>query len=117
MMLERFSYRGWQNAYKISNGVVELITTVDVGPESFVMAFAGARTCFTRSERTQARLVVRSFACMAATDCGSRPRWRQHITPTTPRLKLLSTAMRFVSPRREKRNHWAQICRRNLKSS
>ncbi|MCU1270094.1 MAG: hypothetical protein JWN74_1388 [Acidobacteriaceae bacterium] len=32
MMLERFSYRGWQNAYKLSNGVVELIVTANVGP-------------------------------------------------------------------------------------
>ena len=31
-MLERVSYRGWDNAYKVSNGIVELIVTADVGP-------------------------------------------------------------------------------------
>ena len=31
-MVERFSYRGWNNAYKLSNGSVELIVTADVGP-------------------------------------------------------------------------------------
>ena len=31
-MLERFSYRGWDNAYRLSNGVVELVVTADVGP-------------------------------------------------------------------------------------
>ena len=31
-MLERISYRGWSNAYKLSNGTVELIVLADVGP-------------------------------------------------------------------------------------
>ncbi|MGA2413693.1 MAG: hypothetical protein ABSF59_04555 [Candidatus Sulfotelmatobacter sp.] len=31
-MFERFSYRGWSNAYKLSNGHVELVVTGDVGP-------------------------------------------------------------------------------------
>jgi len=31
-MVERFSYRGWNNACKLSNGSVELIVTGDVGP-------------------------------------------------------------------------------------
>lgn len=31
-MLERFPYRGWNNAYRLSNGVVELVVTADVGP-------------------------------------------------------------------------------------
>jgi hypothetical protein len=31
-MVERFSYRGWKNAYKLSNGTVELVVTADVGP-------------------------------------------------------------------------------------
>jgi hypothetical protein len=31
-MVERFSYRGWNNAYRLSNGVVELVVTADIGP-------------------------------------------------------------------------------------
>jgi hypothetical protein len=31
-MVERLSYRGWNNAYRLSNGIVELIVTADVGP-------------------------------------------------------------------------------------
>ena len=31
-MLERISYRGWENAYRISNAAVELIVLADVGP-------------------------------------------------------------------------------------
>jgi len=38
-MLERFSYRGWNNAYKLSNGVVELVITADVGPRIIFYGF------------------------------------------------------------------------------
>jgi hypothetical protein len=38
-MLERFSYRGWNHAYKLSNGVVELIVIADVGPRILFYGF------------------------------------------------------------------------------
>jgi hypothetical protein len=38
-MLERFSYRGWNNSYKLSNGFVELIVTADVGPRILFYGF------------------------------------------------------------------------------
>jgi len=38
-MVERFSYRGWNNAYKLSNGSVELIVTADVGPRILFYGF------------------------------------------------------------------------------
>ena len=38
-MLERFSYRGWKNAYKLSNGTVELVVTTDVGPRIIFYGF------------------------------------------------------------------------------
>ncbi len=38
-MIERFSYRGWNNAYKLSNGVVELVVTADVGPRILCYGF------------------------------------------------------------------------------
>jgi hypothetical protein len=37
--VERISYRGWHNAYKLSNGVVELIVTADVGPRIIFYGF------------------------------------------------------------------------------
>lgn len=37
--VERFSYRGWNNAYKLSNGVVELVVTADVGPRILFYGF------------------------------------------------------------------------------
>lgn len=38
-MAERFSYRGWSNAYRLSNGVVELVVTADVGPRILSYGF------------------------------------------------------------------------------
>jgi hypothetical protein len=38
-MVGRFSYRGWNNVYKLSNGSVELIVTADVGPRILSYVF------------------------------------------------------------------------------
>src|ERR1017187_7771950 len=38
-MLERISYRGWDSAYRLSNGVVELVLTADVGPRILFYGF------------------------------------------------------------------------------
>jgi hypothetical protein len=39
-LIERISYRGWNNAYRLSSGNVELIVTADVGPR---IVFCGRR--------------------------------------------------------------------------
>jgi hypothetical protein len=40
-MVERLSYRGWNNTYRFSNGVVELFVTADVGPRIIRYGFQG----------------------------------------------------------------------------
>jgi hypothetical protein len=40
-MLERINYRGWQKAYKLSNGHVELIVLADIGPRIIWYGFSG----------------------------------------------------------------------------
>ncbi len=45
-MVERFSYCGWNNAYKLSNGVVELVVTADVGPRVLSYGFCGGENQF-----------------------------------------------------------------------
>src|SRR5205814_10482313 len=40
-MVEKISYRGWQNADRISNGTVELIVLADVGPRIISYGFVG----------------------------------------------------------------------------
>jgi hypothetical protein len=32
MQIEKIPYKGWQNCYRLSNGVVDLVVTADVGP-------------------------------------------------------------------------------------
>src|ERR671925_2246290 len=45
-MVERIRYRGWQNAYKLSNGVVDLIVLADVGPRIIYYGFCGGENQF-----------------------------------------------------------------------
>ena len=41
-MLERISYRGWENAYRISNATIELVVLADVGPRVVSYRFVGS---------------------------------------------------------------------------
>ena len=41
MLLDRESYRGWRNCYRMSNGVVDLLVTTDVGPRILRFGFVG----------------------------------------------------------------------------
>jgi len=41
-MIERISYHGWENVWRISNGAVELIVVADVGPRIVRYGFCGA---------------------------------------------------------------------------
>ena len=38
-MLQRIRYRGWNHAYQLSNGTVELIVLADVGPRIIFYGF------------------------------------------------------------------------------
>jgi hypothetical protein len=45
-MQDRISYRGWENAYRISNGTVELVVLADVGPRVISYSFVGGENIF-----------------------------------------------------------------------
>jgi hypothetical protein len=45
-MLERIRYRGWENAYRISNNAVALIVLADVGPRVISYHFIGGENIF-----------------------------------------------------------------------
>ncbi len=45
-MLERISYRRWENAYRISNAAVELVVLADVGPRVISYRFVGGENIF-----------------------------------------------------------------------
>src|ERR1039457_7377423 len=44
--IEKTSYQGWPNCYRISNGVVEAIVTGDVGPRIMRYGFVGGQSLF-----------------------------------------------------------------------
>lgn len=44
--IEKTVYAGWPNCYRISNGVVELVATTDVGPRLIRFGFVGERNEF-----------------------------------------------------------------------
>lgn len=54
-MLARVSYRGWNNAYKLSNGTVELIVTADVGPRIIFYGFRDGENLLHEVEQDAGR--------------------------------------------------------------
>src|SRR5918912_4599559 len=44
--IEKTSYAGWPNCYRVTNGEVELIVTTDVGPRVIRYAFVGGQNIF-----------------------------------------------------------------------
>ena len=44
--VEKTSYKGWQNCYRVSNGQIELIVTGDVGPRLIRFGFVGGQNLF-----------------------------------------------------------------------
>jgi hypothetical protein len=45
-MVEKISYRGWNNSWRLSNGTVDLIVLADVGPRILRYGFCGAENVF-----------------------------------------------------------------------
>jgi hypothetical protein len=45
-MVEKFAYRGWKNAWRLSNGTVEAIVLADVGPRIVRYGFCGDENVF-----------------------------------------------------------------------
>ena len=45
-MVEKINYRGWKNAYRISNATVELVVLGDVGPRVISYSFIGDENIF-----------------------------------------------------------------------
>jgi len=51
MQVKRLNYRGWPNCYRLSNGVVDLIVTTDVGPRIIRFGFVGEKNEFFEDEK------------------------------------------------------------------
>jgi hypothetical protein len=48
--LQRTEYRGWPNCYRLSNGLIDLIVTTDVGPRVIRLGFVGEENEFKEYE-------------------------------------------------------------------
>src|SRR5687768_16138822 len=46
VMIEKVNYKGWKNNLRVSNGEVELILTLDVGPRVIHYGFVGGKNVF-----------------------------------------------------------------------
>jgi hypothetical protein len=46
MNIEKISYGGWPNCYRLSNGLVELVLTSDIGPRVIRFGFVGGQNLF-----------------------------------------------------------------------
>ena len=44
--VEKLSYAGWPNCYRLSNGETELIVTTDIGPRVMRYGFSGGQNLF-----------------------------------------------------------------------
>lgn len=44
--IEKISYQGWLNCYRVTNGLIELVITADVGPRIIRCGFVGGRNLF-----------------------------------------------------------------------
>ncbi|MFQ6096310.1 MAG: hypothetical protein ACE5O2_01190 [Armatimonadota bacterium] len=44
--MDKIAYGGWPNCYKISNGIMDLVVTTDVGPRIIRVGFEGERNLF-----------------------------------------------------------------------
>ena len=55
MNVEKIAWGGWQNCYKLSNNVMELIVTTDVGPRIISCALMGGKNVFATVEERLGR--------------------------------------------------------------
>ena len=50
--MEKINYRGWPNSYRLTNGIVDLVVTTDVGPRVIRFGFVGEANEFKEYEDT-----------------------------------------------------------------
>lgn len=53
--IKKTSYGGWPNCFRVSNGIVELIVTADIGPRIMRYGFIGGQNLFKEYEETLGR--------------------------------------------------------------
>jgi hypothetical protein len=60
-MVEKLAYRGWKNAWRLSNGMIEVIVLADVGPRVIHYGLCGEENVFFESPSEAGRTGGRDF--------------------------------------------------------
>ncbi len=102
-MLERLSYRGWQNAYKLSNGVIELIVTADVGPRIVFYGFSNGENLFHEVDEDAGNIGGAEFRLYGGHRIWVSPEVERTYYPDNAPVKVSEhgNAVRFTAPREE----------------
>ena len=58
--IEKVSYQGWPNSYRITNGEVEVIITSDIGPRIMRYAFTGGQNIFKEGDPGNRLFIISS---------------------------------------------------------
>jgi hypothetical protein len=95
--MERVSYHGWQNVYRMTKGTVELLVLADGGPRILHYGFAGKRNEFQEFCRRRRRTGDHAFLSYG----GHR---RAHTIPlNAPALGILERQHLTLAAQREYR--------------
>ena len=99
-MVERFSYRGWNNAYKLSNGAVELIVTADVGPRILFYGFNNAENQLYEVDADAGKTGGLEFRLYGGHRLWVSPEVERTYYPDNARVSVssLATATCFAAP-------------------
>ncbi|PYV48608.1 MAG: hypothetical protein DMG92_13165 [Acidobacteria bacterium] len=103
MIVERFSYRGWQNAYKLSNGAVELIVTADIGPRILFYGFCGGENLLHEVEDEAGKIGGSEFRLYGGHRLWVSPEVERTYYPDNARVSVSEhiNAVRFTAPRED----------------
>ena len=85
--VERRGYRGWPNAYFLSNDVVELVVLADVGPRIIHYSLRGGENQFHEFSAQAGLRGVASSGRTEAIDFGPGPKSRARISQTIRRWR------------------------------
>jgi len=100
-MVERVSYRGWKNSWRISNGTVEVIVLADVGPRILRYAFCGdTENIFHEVEADAGRTGGSDFRLYGGHRLWAWPEIARTYFPDSRPIRVLpsETSIRFVAP-------------------
>lgn len=119
-MFERFSYRGWNNAYRLSNGVVELVVTAEVGPRILFCGFRDGVNQLHEVAEDAGKAGGSEFRLYGTHRLWVSPeaeRTYYPVFPTLLRLRCHNTITPFALWHRQRSCRQEPTCKKNSRSS